>query len=64
MVTEADTVVPLSPIASKGSVMVLGWEPVEAGVKVMVAVAVLVESAMFAALIVTVSELAMVAGAV
>jgi hypothetical protein len=51
MVTDADTVVPLGPIASRGSVIVLGWEPVE---RAMVAVAVLVESATLAAVIVTV----------
>jgi hypothetical protein len=63
MVTEVVSVVPLGPITSTGSVTGPGG-PLEAGVSVTVAVAVLVESATLDAVIVTVCWLEMVAGAV
>ena len=65
MFTAADTVVPLGPITSKGRVtVVLGGGVLEAGVRLTVAVAVLVLSAELFAMTVTVWELLIVAGAV
>ena len=63
MVTEVVAVVPLGPITSTGSVMGVAG-PLEAGVRVTVAVAVLVGSAALDAVTVTVCWFEIVAGAV
>jgi hypothetical protein len=63
MITEVVAVVPLGPITSTGSVMGVAG-PFEAGVRVTVAVALLVGSATLDAITVTVCWLEMVAGAV
>src|ERR1700722_7447272 len=65
MLAVADTVVPLAPITSRGSVMVVGGGLLfELGVRVMVALAVLLASTMLAAFSVIVSWLVTLPGAV